>query len=111
MWTSAGLQKDPLIERLAGLLLPEPIFWAVAALPSTRLAVDHLFDGNQVVGSVVPVLPMLPPIPSGWRSLLRAETRKPYYRAMDAFLEKARAGGQTTLSARKDIFNPLASTS
>jgi uracil-DNA glycosylase len=54
---------------------------------------------------------MLPPIPPGWRSLLEEETRKPYYRALDAFLEKERAGGQTVLPARKDIFNALASTS
>jgi uracil-DNA glycosylase len=43
--------------------------------------------------------------------LLEEETRKPYYRALDAFLEKERAGGQTVLPARKDIFNALASTS
>src|SRR6267143_4316882 len=55
--------------------------------------------------------PMLPPIPPGWRSLLSMETRKPYYRALDAFLEKELAGGQTILPARKDIFNALASTS
>jgi uracil-DNA glycosylase len=54
---------------------------------------------------------MLPSIPQGWRSLLRAETRKPYYRALDAFLEKELAGGQSILPARKDIFNALASTS
>lgn len=54
---------------------------------------------------------MLPPIPPSWRSLLSAETRKPYYRALDAFLEKELAGGQTILPAHKDIFNALASTS
>ena len=54
---------------------------------------------------------MLPPIPPGWRSLLKEETRKPYYQALDAFLEKERADGQTILPARKDIFNALASTS
>ena len=53
---------------------------------------------------------MLPPIPQGWRSLLKEETRKPYYRGLDAFLEKEIAGGQTILPARKDIFNALAST-
>jgi hypothetical protein len=31
---------------------------------------------------------MLPPIPSGWQFLLKEETRKPYYRALNAFLEK-----------------------
>ena len=54
---------------------------------------------------------MLPPIPPGWRSLLEEETRKPYYRVLDAFLEKELAGGQTVLPARKDIFTALASTS
>jgi len=54
---------------------------------------------------------MLPPIPLGWRSLLSTETRKPYYRALDAFLEKERAAGQMILPARKDIFNALAATS
>lgn len=53
---------------------------------------------------------MLPPIPPGWRSLLKEETRKPYYRALDAFLEKERADGHTILPARKDIFSALAST-
>jgi len=53
---------------------------------------------------------MLPPIPPGWRFLLKEETRKPYYRALDAFLEKELACGQTILPARKDIFNALAST-
>jgi uracil-DNA glycosylase len=43
--------------------------------------------------------------------LLSAETRKPYFRALDAFLHKERAAGQTILPARKDIFNALASTS
>ncbi|MEO8338896.1 MAG: uracil-DNA glycosylase [Nitrospirota bacterium] len=53
---------------------------------------------------------MLPPIPSGWRSLLKEETRKPYYHALDAFLDKELAAGQTILPARQDIFNGLAST-
>jgi uracil-DNA glycosylase len=43
--------------------------------------------------------------------LLKEETRKPYYQALDAFLEKERADGQTIIPARKDIFNALASTS
>jgi uracil DNA glycosylase len=54
---------------------------------------------------------MFPPIPPGWRSLLRAETRKPYYRALDAFLGKERAGGHMILPARKDIFNASAASS
>ena len=60
---------------------------------------------------MVSVSPMLPPIPLGWRYLLKEETPKSYYRALDAFLEKELAGGQTILPARKDIFNALASTS
>jgi uracil-DNA glycosylase len=54
---------------------------------------------------------MLPPIPSGWRSLLNEETGKSYYRALNGFLEQELADGQTILPARKDIFNALASTS
>ena len=54
---------------------------------------------------------MLPPIPPGWRSFLKEETRKPYYRALDALLERELAGRQTILPARQDIFNALASTS
>jgi len=54
---------------------------------------------------------MLPSIPPGWRSLLDEETHKPYYRALNAFLEKELANGHTILPARKDIFNALAVTS
>jgi uracil-DNA glycosylase len=54
---------------------------------------------------------MLPPIPLGWRSLLKEETHKPYYRALGAFLERELAGGQMILPARKDIFNALAAMS
>jgi len=54
---------------------------------------------------------MLPRIPLGWRSLLKEETRKLYYRALDEFLERELAAGQTILPARRDIFNALASTS
>jgi uracil-DNA glycosylase len=60
---------------------------------------------------VVSVSPMLPPIPSRWRPLLKEETGKPYYRALDVFLEQELADGQTILPARKDIFNALAATS
>lgn len=60
---------------------------------------------------MVSVPPMLPPIPSGWRSLLKEETRKPYYLALDTFLENELAAGQTILPARKDIFNALTATS
>ena len=55
--------------------------------------------------------PMLPPIPQGWRSRLKEETRKPYYQALDAFLDNELACGQMILPAGKDIFNALAATS
>lgn len=54
---------------------------------------------------------MLPPIPLGWRLLLTEETSKPYYRALEVFLEKEQASGQTILPARTDVFNALAATS
>jgi len=54
---------------------------------------------------------MLPPIPLGWRSLLKDETLKPYYHELDGFLDKELVEGQTILPARKDIFNALTSTS
>jgi uracil-DNA glycosylase len=53
---------------------------------------------------------MLPPIPLGWRSLLTEETGKPYFRALEMFLDKELAGGQTILPARTDVFNALAAT-
>lgn len=43
--------------------------------------------------------------------MLKEETREPYYRALDAFLENERADGRTILPARNDIFNALAVTS
>lgn len=42
--------------------------------------------------------------------MLEEETRKSYYRELDAFLEKELAAGQMILPAREDIFNALAST-
>jgi uracil-DNA glycosylase len=60
---------------------------------------------------MVSVSLMLPSIPSGWRSLLNEETRKPYYLVLDAFLEKELADGQAILPARSEIFNALSSTS
>ena len=50
---------------------------------------------------------MLPPIPAGWRSLLKDETTKPYYRQLDAFLNREVAAGQSILPAQSDIFNAL----
>jgi uracil-DNA glycosylase len=43
--------------------------------------------------------------------LLQEETHKPYYRALDAFLEQELADGRTVLPARNDIFNACATTS
>src|SRR6185295_19998548 len=60
---------------------------------------------------MVSVSPMLPLIPSGWQSLLKQETSKPYYRALDTFLDQELAGGETILPVRTDIFNALAATS
>ncbi len=53
---------------------------------------------------------MLPLISQGWRPLLEEETRKSYYRELDAFLEKELVAGQVILPAREDIFNALDST-
>lgn len=43
---------------------------------------------NSPKDDVVSVSPMLPPIPPDWRSLLKEETRKAYYCALEVFLEK-----------------------
>ena len=43
--------------------------------------------------------------------MLKEETREPYYRALDTFLENELAGGQTILPVSKDIFKALAATS
>jgi uracil-DNA glycosylase len=67
--------------------------------------------GSISLGCVVSVVPMLPSIPSGWRSVLKEETAKPYYRALDAFLDQELAGGRAILPAPKDIFKALAATS
>ncbi len=42
--------------------------------------------------------------------MLEEETRKSYYRELDAFLEKELVAGQVILPAREDIFNALDST-
>ena len=54
---------------------------------------------------------MIPSIPPGWRSLLGAETRKPYFLKLDAFLDSEVASGQSVLPPSKDLFNALAATS
>jgi uracil-DNA glycosylase len=50
---------------------------------------------------------MLPAIPPSWRPLLDEETKKPYYRELDAFLDLEVAAGRNVLPAPADIFNAL----
>ena len=50
---------------------------------------------------------MLPPVPPAWRAALRSETEKPYFQALDAFLDGETAAGRTVLPAREDIFKAL----
>jgi len=50
---------------------------------------------------------MLPAIPTAWSDRLGAETGKPYYRALDAFLDAEVAAGQAVLPPRADIFTAL----
>lgn len=54
---------------------------------------------------------MLPPIPSGWKPHLEAETHRPYFRDLDAFLDRELAAGHAVLPAASEIFNALAWTS
>jgi len=51
--------------------------------------------------------PMLPAIPNAWSELLRPETQKPYFLALDAFLDEEAAAGHAVLPARADIFTAL----
>lgn len=53
---------------------------------------------------------MLPPIPSGWKTLLRDETTSNSFRTLDAFLELEAADGRTILPPRQDIFRSLRMT-
>ena len=50
---------------------------------------------------------MLPEIPSSWCESLRAEVEKPYFRALDAFLDAELAAGKAILPAREDVFAAL----
>jgi uracil-DNA glycosylase len=50
---------------------------------------------------------MLPPIPISWKPLLQAETEKPYFRQLDAFLDEEIANGEVVLPPANDIFNAL----
>ena len=106
-----GYNKGPLIGRSAGLLLSESCLRVSDRASEHEADTDRLMNSDQVVGTVVSVSPMLPSIPPGWRSLLKGETRKPYYRSLNAFLEKELAAGKTILPDCKDIFNALAATS
>ena len=49
---------------------------------------------------------MIPPIPAAWRRALGGETKKPYYEALDAFLEDE-AEQHVVLPERKHIFRAL----
>jgi len=53
---------------------------------------------------------LLPPIPAGWKRLLKAETSSSGYRALEAFLEREAAGGRIILPPRQDIFRSLRMT-
>jgi len=59
--------------------------------------------GRDIVGANL----MLPAIPTAWRHLLSSETQKPYFRALDAFLDNEVAAGTTLLPPRADIFKAL----
>lgn len=50
---------------------------------------------------------MLPPLPLGWRRLLKTETNSVLYRALDSFLENEVAEGQMVLPPRRDVFRAL----
>ena len=49
---------------------------------------------------------MLPPIPSGWLPILEPETVKPYYRELQAFLERERAE-HSVFPPEPDVFHAL----
>ena len=54
---------------------------------------------------------MLPPIPSGWKTLLKDETTSNSFRTLDAFLKREAADGRTILPTRQDIFRSMRTTS
>lgn len=54
---------------------------------------------------------MIPEIPESWRGPLSGETAKPYYRALDAFLETELAAGAQIMPGRDDVFAALRLTS
>lgn len=49
---------------------------------------------------------MTPPIPSGWTKVLSAETKKPYYLALQDYLERERAK-YVVYPPEPDVFNAL----
>jgi uracil-DNA glycosylase len=53
---------------------------------------------------------MIPAIPEAWRAHLTGETNRPYFRALDAFLDDELAAGRTVLPERENIFAALAHT-
>ena len=50
---------------------------------------------------------MLPALPPSWQPLLDDETKKPYFRQLDAFLDREVAAGRNVLPVPGDIFNAL----
>lgn len=50
---------------------------------------------------------MIPEIPESWRDALGGETDKPYFRALDGFLDGEMAAGAQILPGRDDIFAAL----
>lgn len=50
---------------------------------------------------------MIPPIPADWEPSLADETKAPYYRQLDAFLDQETVQGQVVLPKRDEIFNAL----
>jgi uracil-DNA glycosylase len=50
---------------------------------------------------------MIPEIPESWRGVLGDEVAKPYFRALDEFLDLEMSGGAPVLPGREDIFAAL----
>jgi uracil-DNA glycosylase len=53
---------------------------------------------------------MTPPLPTGWRSIVGAETEQPYYQKLQAFIAEERAA-HTIFPPTADVFNALKYTS
>ncbi|MCC6189472.1 MAG: uracil-DNA glycosylase [Anaerolineales bacterium] len=52
---------------------------------------------------------MPPPIPPGWKAILKPETQKPYYQKLAGFLEAERAA-HTVFPPKAEVFSALALT-